>query len=190
VTHPATWAKSRTGQLGEMDQVSVRYATLREARSITGVMKEAAEHRRRIGATTPDDTTPSPGFVSWLIARNECIVASRNMQIVGAMALQWRDELFWPDRNDDAAGYLHWIAVCRAFAGGRVTIPLVAYAEQEAIRLGKRFLRLDCAPAPKLMAVYERLGFEPVDVISVPTLGPDFRSARFERRIGSRPITR
>src|SRR5215467_10060594 len=145
-----------------MDHVSVRYAMLQEAASISNVMNEAAEHRRRVGATAPDDATPGPALVSWLIARRECVVASTHMQIVGAMALQWRDEDFWPDRNDEAAGYLHLLAVRRAFSGGRATTPLVAFAGQEATRLGKRFLRLDCAPVPKLMAVYERLGFEQI----------------------------
>jgi hypothetical protein len=76
------------------------------------------------------------------------------------------------------------MVVRRSFAGGRATVVLVAFAAHEAARHGEQFLRLDYAPMPKLMKVYERLGFGLVDVISLPLLGTDYRAARFERLAG------
>ena len=163
--------------------VSVRYAKADDAFGVSAILQEAADHQRQVGSPAWDDAATSATFVSQLIVHGECVVASVNNELVGAMALQWRDEVFWADRDDDAAGYLHRIAVRRAFGGGRITVPLVAYAARETMKRGRNVLRLDCAPLPRLMAVYVRLGFKHVDFCALPKLGPGYRVARFERRL-------
>lgn len=80
-----------------------------------------------------------------------------------AMILQWRDPFFWPHAEDDSV-FIHKLAVRRHFAGTGAASRLVAWAKEEALRHGKRYLRLDCAgDRPKLCSFYERIGFRQID---------------------------
>jgi GNAT superfamily N-acetyltransferase len=58
---------------------------------------------------------------------------------------------------------MHRICVAPDFKGGAWPRALFGWAEDEARRLGRPYLRLDCFPRPKLRAVYEANGFEKVD---------------------------
>ena len=80
-----------------------------------------------------------------------------------AMILLWSDPFFWPHAANDSA-YIHKLSIRRKFAGTGAAAQLIAWAKAEALRCGKRYLRLDCAgDRPKLCAFYERLGFQQVD---------------------------
>jgi hypothetical protein len=161
----------------------VRYAEAGDAAACAAILAEAAAHMQLVGARAWDAADIAADTIQAHIAAGELIVAESSGVIVASQLLQWRDTLFWPDRDDDAAGYLHKVAVRRSHSGGVATVPLVAFASEEAARRGKRFVRLDCAPLPKLMAVYERLGFTQIDFLKLPELGADFRVARFEKSV-------
>lgn len=79
---------------------------------------------------------------------------------VATVRLQWEDRLFWPDLPGGDSGFVHKLAVCRAVAGRGVAAKMLEHAATEARGAGKRYLRLDCAPRPKLCRVYEAAGFE------------------------------
>jgi hypothetical protein len=54
--------------------------------------------------------------------------------------------------------------VRRRFAGTGAVEQLIAWAREEAMLRGRRYLRLDCAgDRPKLCSIYEHMGFQQVD---------------------------
>ncbi|MET0183203.1 MAG: GNAT family N-acetyltransferase [Caulobacterales bacterium] len=136
-----------------------------------------------IGASAWNDEVIGAGAVSACIDAGEQIVAEKDGALVASMLLQWRDEVFWADRDDDAAGYVHRFAVKRAFAHSGATNALMTFASSEALVRGKRFLRLDCAPSPRLCAFYERFGFQRVDTITPHGFPASFVSVRYERAL-------
>jgi GNAT superfamily N-acetyltransferase len=70
------------------------------------------------------------------------------------------DPKFWGERPPDAV-YLHKLAVRRAFAGRGLGARIVEWVGEEAARVGRAFVRLDCQrDLPGIREYYERLGFE------------------------------
>jgi GNAT superfamily N-acetyltransferase len=81
-------------------------------------------------------------------------------EAVATFILMPRDEVFWPEVPRGEAAFLHKLAVRRAWAGREVPARIVAWAKDEALARGARFIRLDCdAERPKLCEIYEGLGF-------------------------------
>ena len=90
----------------------------------------------------------------------------------------WSDPAFWGERPPDA-GYVHAIAVRRAYAGRELGKRLLDWAEGRATESGREYLRLDCmTDNENLRAYYERLGFEPRGETRID----DFTATLFERR--------
>ena len=97
------------------------------------------------------------------IRAGEAHLVVRRADAVAAFLLQDEDAAFWDDRPLGEAIYLHRIAVSPAAQGGQATQVLTDWAAEETLRRGRDRLRLDCAPRPKLVEVYARLGFTAVD---------------------------
>src|SRR5207253_1741607 len=78
----------------------------------------------------------------------------------GGLRLLQRDPIVWPDISDDDALYVYSLAVRRTFSGRGLGRRLLAWAEQQVSKAGRRYLRLDCVPANVfLRRYYEDLGF-------------------------------
>lgn len=79
----------------------------------------------------------------------------------GTIIVQKKDDLFWPENFNDDALYIHKLAVDRKFAGQGVSQLLIDWVKSEAGRLGKDYIRLDCATDRfKLRMLYEAEGFK------------------------------
>jgi predicted N-acetyltransferase YhbS len=167
----------------------IRHAAPADIEDSSALLREAGAYMRTVTDLAWRDEDLGPGFVAPLVAANEWIVAQANGCLVGVMSFQPRDLAFWPDRDDGRAFYLHKIAVRRTHAGAGVVEALIAWAAQETRALGRHALRLDCAPRPKLCAVYEGLGFLRLDETDVlwSALGDSRPGAlhvvRFERAV-------
>lgn len=93
------------------------------------------------------------------IARGEMWLCWRGDAPIATLALQWADEEMWGARPPDA-GYVHGLAVRRAWAGHGIGRALLDWAAQEVARAGRGWLRLDCAAHnAALKAYYEAAGF-------------------------------
>lgn len=91
----------------------------------------------------------------WHVLRDEGGLAA-------AVRLLWHDEAFWGARPPTAA-YLHGLMVDRTYAGRRLGLVLIAWAEGRARRAGRSLLRLDCAEDnPALRRYYTDQGFRVV----------------------------
>jgi ribosomal protein S18 acetylase RimI-like enzyme len=93
------------------------------------------------------------------IAHGYAYLASCVEQPAGTLTLSWADPPTWGRRPDDA-GYVHALAVRRAFAGQQLGRGLLAWAERTAAAAGKTYLRLDCvAHNERLNQYYRDAGF-------------------------------
>jgi len=98
------------------------------------------------------------------VARDGELVMGRiDGEAVSCMYLHNEDRLFWPEVPLGEAFYIHRLAVARKFAGRGHARAMLAWAENETRRRGRKFLRLDCEPRPKLLALYRDAGFTRVD---------------------------
>lgn len=118
------------------------------------------------------------------VRRSDVVVLEADHEIAACMYVEKNDDIFWPDALPGEALYLHKIAVDRPYAGLGFSRLLIDWAAQYAERNGCRFLRLDCAPRPKLVHVYMDAGFHRVGEDSVID---GFLVARLQRDLSASP---
>ncbi|HEX4146676.1 MAG TPA: GNAT family N-acetyltransferase [Pirellulales bacterium] len=130
-----------------------------EVRSACDIMLEAADWLVACGqplwdreAVAAANAVPQPGEGLLFLAH----LAGRP---VGTYVLLFEDPLYWPDVGTGKSHYVHKLAIRRSVAGTGVGRGLLTHAIATARAAGRPFLRLDCAPRPKLCAFYESAGF-------------------------------
>jgi len=124
--------------------------------------------------TSPDELKRVARLGELVIGRVECDLAS-------CMFLHDEDRLFWPQVAPGEAFYIHRLAVARKFAGRGYAHAMLEWAEREARAQGRAFLRLDCEPRAKLLALYRSVGYMPIDPAPIQ-VGEHF-VVRHERRL-------
>ena len=102
-------------------------------------------------------------------------------ELAACMYLHNEDTLFWPDDPPREAFYVHRLAVARKYAGRGFAHAMLAWAAEEAKRERRPYLRLDCEPRPKLLALYRSAGFSRVDETPIEVIG--HRVVRHELRV-------
>ncbi len=153
-----------------------------EARAVSEVLQEAARWITTWRSQLWDPELLGEAFAAPFVERGQVIVARAGEAIAGVVILEPEDPLFWPDYPAGEAGYLHKLAVRRAYAGRGLPAALIDHAAGMARLQRRTVLRLDCHP--DLARVYAQLGFRPVDEIDVrhPEAGR-IRVARMERAL-------
>lgn len=111
----------------------------------------------------------------------ELIVGRVGRELATCMYLHDEDRLFWPQVATGEAFYIHRLAVGRAFAGRGYAHAMLDWAAKEARSKGRPFLRLDCEPRAKLLALYRNAGYSRVDPAPIQ-VGEHF-VVRHERRV-------
>ena len=101
--------------------------------------------------------------------------------LAACMYLHNEDALFWPQSLPGEAFYVHRLAVARKFAGHGHARAMLDWAAREVRRCGRRFLRLDCEPREKLLALYRSAGFARIDEGTIQ-VGEHF-VVRHEKRV-------
>jgi hypothetical protein len=115
----------------------------------------------------------------WIAAR-ELVVAHLNGKLIGAMLLQATDTRFWADYPEGEAMFVHRLARSPgAKIEGGLAAPMLNWALTETRKVGKPWLRIDCAPLDALCDIYAACGFTRVDLKEIE---PDFWSVRWEKR--------
>jgi GNAT superfamily N-acetyltransferase len=108
------------------------------------------------------------------VAREGELVIGRIDGVLAAcMYLHNEDRLFWPHAAPGEAFYVHRLAVARRFAGRGFAHAMLVWAEHEVRAKGRLYLRLDCEPRAKLLALYRSAGFVPLDPKPIQ-VGPHF----------------
>jgi GNAT superfamily N-acetyltransferase len=157
--------------------LEVRRAGRDDVDEIVDVLSEAARWLIARGIRQWPDPFPRER-VAALVERGDFYLARLGGATVGTLALMWSDPTFWGERPPDA-GYVHALAMRRAWAGRGLGGRLLDWAAERVAVAGREYLRLDClAGNAELRRYYERRGFEPRGDVAVD----DFTSALYERR--------
>jgi GNAT superfamily N-acetyltransferase len=98
-----------------------------------------------------------------VVRLGELVMGHIAREPVACMYLHDEDRLFWPHDKPGEAFYVHRLAVARKYAGRGYAHAMLRWAEEEVRAKQRRFLRLDCEPRAKLLALYARAGFTRVD---------------------------
>jgi ribosomal protein S18 acetylase RimI-like enzyme len=162
--------------------LEVRQAGADDVDEIVAILSGAARWLLARGIDQWPDPFPR-ARVDALTRQGEFYVGVLGGRVVATLALLWSDPAFWGERPPDA-GYVHALAVSRAWAGRGLGGELLAWAEEQVVREGREFLRLDCRVENEaLRRYYESTGFEQRGEVSVD----EFTSMRYERRCRSGP---
>lgn len=139
--------------------VHVRPAAPADTTAAAGVLRLAAQRLVDRGEALwePQDFTPEE--LARRVGSGELHVAVHGDELVGVFLLQREDPVRWPDAAAGEALYVHKLAVRPDLAGRGIAHAMLRFALGQAHAQQRRFLRLDCAPRPKLRAVYETFGF-------------------------------
>jgi len=112
---------------------------------------------------------------------SELIVGRMAGELACCMYLHHEDRLFWPHVREGEAFYIHRLAVARAFAGRGYAHAMLEWAATEARAKGRPYLRLDCEPRAKLLALYTSAGYTRID--SAPIQVGEHFVVRHEKRV-------
>ena len=108
------------------------------------------------------------------VARDgELVIGRVEGALATCMYLHGEDRLFWPEGVPGEAFYIHRLAVARRFAGRGFAQAMLEWAEDEVRLTGRLYLRLDCEPRAKLLALYRSAGFTQIDPKPIQ-VGPHF----------------
>lgn len=105
-----------------------------------------------------------------------CYVLYADDVPAATVILQWKDPLFWPDVSDNTSGFIHKLAIRRAFAGQNLFSPIIDFCRQGCLKRDIHQLLLETdATRPKLMQFYERHGFTPTYQRDIQEFGQSYR---------------
>ncbi|MBN1764249.1 MAG: GNAT family N-acetyltransferase [Sedimentisphaerales bacterium] len=156
--------------------IEMRQAGPGDAGHVSAILREATLWLDSIGQSLWQCEELAPEKIREEVRSGLYYLAWLEDKPVGMMKSQLGDELFWPDMAPGESAFVHRLAVKRTMAGKGLSDFMLDWAKQRSRELGRRFLRLDCVPRPKLCAVYERNGFVRQDEKDV---GP-YHVARYE----------
>jgi ribosomal protein S18 acetylase RimI-like enzyme len=131
--------------------VRIRRATPDDAGDVLEVWLDAARWLQVRGIDQWHPARFSPEDAAACIRDTEVWLAETEDGVAGTYLLVWSDPFIWKERDHAEAGYIHRLAVKRAFGGRGLGLRLLQDAENRIAAYGKRLIRLDC------MAANERL---------------------------------
>jgi len=135
-------------------------AKLEEIDIVLGILDEAASwiKEQKLPSVWKPGEFCREAFLDQ-IARGEVHIGLVDGKPAGTITLQWSDPVFWGEQQPDS-GYVHKLAVRPVYAGQKLGLEMLKWAEATARAAGKRFLRLNCLAADrKIRDYYEQAGF-------------------------------
>jgi GNAT superfamily N-acetyltransferase len=145
-----------------MTTVTIRQAQPLDAPVVEAMLTEAARWVDALGEVMWDASELAPERIANEVAAGQFYLAVADGDPAGAIRFQLEDRLFWPDLPDDhTSAFVHRLVVKRRYKGQGISTALLRWAIDRARALGRSHLRLDCDKSrPKLMALYEGVGFQ------------------------------
>ncbi len=161
--------------------IAIQQARPPEAAVVEAMLVEAATWVDALGEVMWETGELAPERIAREIAAGQFYLAMVDGDPAGAIRFQLEDTLFWPDLPDDhTSAFVHRLVVRRRYKGQGISTALLRWAIEHAGALGRSHLRLDCDKSrPKLMALYEGVGFQ---FHSFRQVGP-YYVARYEYRL-------
>lgn len=175
-------------RIATIGRIDIRPAELDHVEAVRALLSDAAEWTASIGFPNWPARFPRD-LVARAISERTLHIVEGDDAIIATVTLQWRDLMFWGEREDDA-GYVHRLAVRRDRAGEGLGATVIDWAAQQVRASNRAWLRLDAsADNLPLCTYYESLGFEHRDDIEGELQLPDgtvrsWRSRLYERACG------
>jgi len=161
--------------------LSIGRATVADVSDADILIREAADWliKRRMQLWGPNEI--SYEALVRVAEEGELVIGRVGGEAATCMYLHNEDRLFWPNRPLGEAFYIHRLAVARKYAGRGFAHAMLEWAENEARRTGRRFVRLDCEARAKLLGLYRSAGYVRVDAAPIQ-VGEHF-VVRHEREV-------
>ncbi len=120
-----------------------------------------------------DTLTPENLFDEY--TQGNCYVMYADAVPAATFILQWKDPLYFADVPDNTAGFIHKLAIRRAFAGQNLFVPMLNFCREECLKRNIHQIQLETdATRPPLMRFYERHGFQPTYRKTIHEFGQTF----------------
>ncbi len=158
-------------QVERCPDLQIARAGLETFPEVHALILEAAQWLAQKGEPLWDQEQTSGDELAQVARAGELIIAKNAGELSACMYLHNEDPMFWPEAKQGEALYVHRLAVARRFAGLGHALAMLDWAAREAKSTGRTYLRLDCEPRPKLLALYRNAGFVPVDDVPVQVAG-------------------
>ncbi len=155
--------------------------TLDDAADADGLIRATAEWLISKGEPLWGPNETSRDELMHVARSGELVIGRVRRELASCMFLHDEDRVFWPQVRPGEAFYIHRLAVARKFAGRGYSHAMLAWAAEEARAKGRTFLRLDCEPRAKLLALYQAAGYRPIDPAPIQ-VGEHF-VVRHEKRL-------
>jgi GNAT superfamily N-acetyltransferase len=155
--------------------------TLDDVAEADVLIRETAEWPIKKGEPLWGPNETSDDELKRVARLGELIVGRVKGELASGMFLHDEDRLFWPHVRPGEAFYIHRLAVARKFAGRGYAHAMLEWAAGEARAKGRAYLRLDCEPRAKLLALYRAAGYSPIDAAPIQ-VGEHF-VVRHEKRL-------
>jgi GNAT superfamily N-acetyltransferase len=144
----------------QMLSISIHQAILEDLSTVSGILSEAAFWLEQQNMPLWGKNEVASEIVRQDIEAGLFYIAFSEDTAAGVVKFQTEDLLFWSDIPHEDSAFIHKLAVRRSFAGGEVSMALMRWAVEHSRKLGKHYLRLDCArDRSRLRSVYEKFGF-------------------------------
>jgi GNAT superfamily N-acetyltransferase len=142
--------------------VAIRQAQPPDAAVVEALLVEAAQWVDAMGEVMWEAGELLSAHIAAEVTAGQFYLAIADGETAGAIRFQLDDTLFWPDLPaDHTSAFVHRLVVARRYKGQGISKALLQWAVDHARALGRSHLRLDCDKSrPKLMALYEGLGFQ------------------------------
>lgn len=135
-----------------------------EVETAISIMKEVAKWGRSAGLNVWKDEYLTREKLMVNVNEDDFYIGQVNGNNACCMIIQWSDSFFWPNSNENEAGYIHKLCVRRNYAGMGLSKQMVETAIEECKKRSVTYLRLDTGWTNKnLCDLYKSLGFEVVD---------------------------
>jgi ribosomal protein S18 acetylase RimI-like enzyme len=165
---------------GSNGELVITHATAADVDALTTIYEETERWQIARGIDPGLPPMPLRLIVARRVENGSIYLARLGGAPAGTVTLAWDDRTVWPDAPEGDAGYVHGLAVARAFAGQQIGLAILRWAEGYIAAQGKPFVRLDCnGDNPALRAYYERAGYTHRGDVSVGRL-----ASRYEKRVG------
>ena len=161
--------------------LTISRATVADVSDADILIREAADWLIKRGMALWGPNEISYEALVHVAEANELVIGRIGSEAVTCMYLHNEDRLFWPNKPNGEAFYIHRLAVARKYAGRGFAHAMLEWAEDEARRTGRRFVRLDCEPRAKLLQLYKAAGYVRIDAAPIQ-VGEHF-VVRHEREV-------
>lgn len=139
--------------------LEIKTAEPQDLEELLRLLNEAADWLVSIGQPLWAMNELAPERIAREIEQGLFQVAMQDGAMAGAFLFQMEDPTAWPDMPLGEATYIHRFAVARAYGGSGLSNAMLEWSKKRTRELGRKYVRLDCLPRPRLCAFYERNGF-------------------------------